>query len=192
MATSSNAAARRSLRPHSAPNVRENLRRERERLLARQSELEQLAAPINEVAAQLAKLDAVVESRSTAAERKVEQLVKARDKKIEKLRQEFEAKIEAAKKEADSTDNSLTAEEQAQEDALLLDYARAIAVFAKDASAAELASVLGVSAREAKKTVEQAKQDLAAAGLIEIPSATTAPAAREATAAAPEPVTVAS
>ena len=191
MATSSNAAARRSLRPHSAPNVRENLRRERERLLARQAELEKLAGPINEVAAQLAKLDAVVESRSTAAERKIEQLVKARDKKIEKLRQEYEAKIEAAKKEAESTDSSLTAEEQVQEDALLLDYARAIAVFAKDASVAELASVLGVSVREAKKTVEQAKQDLAAAGLVEVPSSTAA-AASESGGAASEPVTVAS
>ncbi|MBM4695809.1 hypothetical protein GS434_20135 [Rhodococcus hoagii] len=110
----------------------------------------------------------------------------------EKLRQEYEAKIEAAKKEAESTDSSsLTAEEQAQEDSLLLDYARAIAVFAKDASVAELASVLGVSVREAKKTVEQAKQDLAAGGLVEVPSSTAA-AASESGGAASEPVTVAS
>ncbi len=188
MATSSNAAARRSLRPHTAPNVRENLRRERERLLARQAELEKLAGPINEVAAQLAKLDAIVDSRSTAAERKIEQLVKARDKKIEKIREEFAAKIEAAQKEAESADGGLTPEEQAQEDALLIDYARAVVMFSADASVTELASVLGVSTREAKRTVEQAKKNLAAAG-IALDMAENSSSAASADTAAPQAFT---
>jgi len=97
MATSSKAAARRSLRPHTTPNVRENLRREKERVLARQAELETLAAPINEAAAQLAKIDAIVDARAAAAQRKIEQLEKARDKRIEKIRAEFAAKIAAAR-----------------------------------------------------------------------------------------------
>lgn len=191
MATSSNAAARRSLRPHTAPNVRENLRRERERLLARQAELEKLAGPINEVAAQLAKLDAIVDSRASAAERKIEQLVKARDKKIEKIREDFAAKIEAAQKEAESADNSLTPEEQAHEDALLIDYARAIVTFSAAASVSELASVLGASARETKRTVEQAKKDLAAAG-IALDSADNSLPTANGDAAPAEPVPVAS
>lgn len=162
MATSSKAAARRSLRPHTAPNVRENLRREKERLLARQAELETLAAPINEVAAQLSKIDAIVDSRAAAAQRKIEQLEKARDKRIEKIREEFAAKIAAARTDAESTELGLMPEEQAREEALLLDYARAIVTFSEGASPAELASVLGVGTREAKKIIEQAKNDLAA------------------------------
>ncbi|WP_330766948.1 hypothetical protein [Rhodococcus sp. M8-35] len=177
MATSSKAAARRSLRPHTAPNVRENLRREKERLLARQAELETLAAPINEVAAQLAKIDATVASRAAAAQRKIQQLEKARDKRIEKIRAEFAAKIEAARTDTESIELGLTPQEQAHEEALLLDYARAIVTFGESASAAELASVLGVSTREAKKIIEQAKVDLAASSaplaLVETPWATT-------------------
>lgn len=160
MATSSKAAARRSLRPHTTPNVRENLRRERERILARQAELETLAAPINEVAAQLAKIDASVDARATAAQRKIAQLEKARDKRIEKIRAEFATKIAAARTDAESPQLGLTPEEQAHEEALLLDYSRAIVAFSEGASAAELASVLGVGAREAKKIIDQAKGDL--------------------------------
>ncbi|WP_052033957.1 hypothetical protein [Rhodococcus ruber] len=181
MATSSKAAARRSLRPHTAPNVRENLRREKERLLARQAELETLAAPINEVAAQLAKIDAIVDARVTAAQRKIQQLEKARDKRIEKIRAEFAAKIAAARSEVESTELGLTPEEQAHEEALLLDYARAIVAFGEGASAAELASVLGVGTREAKKIFEQAKTDLAVTSVplapVETTSVTTVDAA---------------
>ncbi len=188
MATSSKAAARRSLRPHTTPNVRENLRREKERVLARQAELETLAAPINEAAAQLAKIDAIVDARAAAAQRKIEQLEKVRDKRIEKIRAEFAAKIAAARTDAESTELGLTPQEQEHEEALLLDYARAIVTFSEGASATELASVLGVGTREAKKVLEQAKTNLAAPSVplapVETASVTTVEAAVGATSSA--------
>lgn len=175
MVTSSKAAARRSLRPHTTPNVRENLRREKERFLARQAELESWAAPIHEVAAQLAKLDAVVDSRAAAPQRKIEKLEKARDRRIAKIQQEYAAKIEAAKAEAEAAGTRLTPEEQQQETALLREYARAIVEFSDNASAGELAPLLGVSTREAKKIIEQAQNDLDGSGIGASP-ATAAPA----------------
>lgn len=165
MATSSKAAARRSLRPHTTPNVRENLRRERERFLARQAELEALAAPIHDAAAQLAKLDAVLESRAATPQRTIEKLEKARDRRIAKIQQEYAAKIEAVQAEAESAGTHLTPEEQEQESSLLREYALAIVEFSANASAAELAPLLGVSTREAKKIIDQAKDDLAASGI---------------------------
>ncbi|NCL75601.1 hypothetical protein [Rhodococcus sp. YH1] len=175
MATSSKAAARRSLRPHTTPNVRENLRREKERFLARQAELESLATPIHDAAAQLAKLDAVVESRSAAPQRKIEQLEKARDRRIQKIQAEYAAKIEAVQAEAESAGAHLTPEEQGQESSLLRRYALAIVEFSENASAAELAPLLGVSQREAKMIIEQAKDDLDGSGTAASP-ATAAPA----------------
>lgn len=157
---SSSAAARRSLRPHTAPNVRENLRKQKERLLARQAELEELAAPIHDVAAKLGKLDAIVESRSSAGQRKIEQLEKSLEKKIEKLRAEFAAKIEQVRQESDEASVGLTPQEQDTESALLSEYARAIVAFGDQASVAELASVLGVRSREAKGILEQARADV--------------------------------
>ncbi|NGP05758.1 hypothetical protein G6038_09740 [Rhodococcus sp. 14C212] len=175
MATSSKAAARRSLRPHTTPNVRENLRREKERFLARQAELESLAAPINDAAAKLAKLDAVLESRAATPQRKIEQLEKARDRRIAKIQQEYATKIEAVQAEAKSAGTHLTPEEQQQELSLLREYASAIVAFSENASAGELAPLLGVSTREAKKIIGQAKDDLAASGVVASP-ATPAPA----------------
>lgn len=145
--------------------MRENLRREKERFLARQVELESLAAPIHDTAAKLAKLDAVVESRSAAPQRKIEQLEKARDRRIAKIQQEYAAKIEAVQAEAESAGTHLTPEEQQQESVLLREYASAIVEFSENASPAELAPLLGVSTREAKKIIEQAKADLAASGI---------------------------
>lgn len=170
MAMSSKAAARRSLRPHTTPNVRENLRRERERVLARQAELETLAAPINDAAAKLAKLDAALESRAATPQRKIEQLEKARDRRIAKIQQEYAAKIEAVKTEAQSAGTHLTLEEQQQESSLLREYASAIVEFSENASPAELAPLLGVSTREAKKIIEQAKDDLATSGVVASPA----------------------
>ncbi|QDC17353.1 hypothetical protein [Rhodococcus ruber] len=175
MATSSTSAAHRSLRPHTTPNVRENLRRERERVLARQAELETLAAPITDAAAKLAKLDAVLESRAATPQRKIEQLERARDRRIAKIQQEYAAKIETVKTEAESAGNALTPDEQAQETVLLREYASAIVEFGKNASPAELAPLLGVSTREAKKIIEQAKSALAASGVV-ASSATATPA----------------
>ncbi|CCW11043.1 hypothetical protein [Rhodococcus aetherivorans] len=140
--------------------MRENLRRERERVLARQAELQKLAAPINDAAAQLTKLDAVLDSRAATPRRKIEQLEKARDRRIAKIQQEYAAKIEAVKTEAESAGNALTPDEQAQETVLLREYTQAIVEFSKNASPAELAPLLGVSTREAKKIIEQATGDL--------------------------------
>lgn len=192
MATSSNAAARRSLRPHTTPNVRENLRRERERVLARQAELEALAAPINAATAKLAKLDGVIASRESAPLRTIEKLEKMRDQRIAKIRDEFAAKIEAVKAEADAAGGQVTPEEQAQESALLRDYALAIVEFSTSASPAELAPLLGVSSREAKKIIEQAEADLDASGAgAATPTSIPAPAPT-APADDRQPVTVAS
>ncbi|MGW4019602.1 hypothetical protein ACWECW_25185 [Rhodococcus ruber] len=170
MATSSKAAARRSLRPHTTPNVRENLRREKERLLARQAELESLAAPIHDTAAKLAKLDAVLESRAATPQRKIEQLEKARDRRIARIQQEYAAKIEAVQEEAKFAGTHLTPEEQQQESSLMREYALAIVEFSQNASPAELAPLLGVSTREAKKIIEQAKDDLATSGVVASPA----------------------
>ncbi|MGV9950098.1 hypothetical protein [Rhodococcus aetherivorans] len=168
--------------------MRENLRREKERLLARQAELETLAAPIHEVAAQLAKLDAVIDSRSAAPQRKIEQLEKARDRRIAKIRAEYAAKIEAVKTESESAGTHLTREEQQQESLLLREYASAIVEFSENASTSELAPLLGVSTREAKKVIGQAKADLAAYGATASPTTPApAPAAHD-----KQPVTAAS
>lgn len=126
--------------------------------------MESLAAPINDAAAQLAKLDAAVESRASAPQRKIEQLERARDRRIAKIQQEYAAKIEAVKAEAEQAGAQLTAEEQAQEAGLLQDYALAIVRFSKAASPAELAPILGVSTREAKKIIEQALDGLSLGG----------------------------
>lgn len=183
MATSSKAAARRSLRPHTTPNVRENLRRERERVLARQAELESLAAPINDAAAKLAKLDAMLESRAATPQRKIEQLEKARDRRIAKIQQEYAAKIEAVRAEAASAGTHLTSEEQEQESVLLREYASAIVEFSENASPAELAPLLGVNTREAKEIIEQAKDCLDASGVAALPAAPAADDTRPVTAA---------
>jgi hypothetical protein len=169
MASSSAAAARRSSRLNPT-NVKDNLRRERERLLARQRRLESLAEPLNDVAAKLEKLDHALAARSVAAERKVESLKKARDRRIEKIQAEFEVKIEAAKSDAQRAVEDLRVQQSADESALMLDYSKAIIEFTHKASAADLAAVLGVSTREAKKIVEQSQIDLAAAGIIVDPA----------------------
>ncbi|MFD4268160.1 hypothetical protein [Rhodococcus sp. NPDC058481] len=170
MSTSSAAAARRSLRLNPT-NVKDNLKKERERFLARQRRLESLAEPLNEVTAKLEKLDHALAARSVAAERKVESLESARDKRIEKIRAEYAAKIEAAKVDAQQAVEDLRTQQSVDESALLLDYAKAIVEFTHEGSAADLGAVLGVSAREAKKIIEQSQTDLAAAGIVVLPAA---------------------
>lgn len=164
MASTSHAASRRSLRPHTTPNVRENARRERERLLARQAELEKLSAPIHAAAEKLAKLDAAVSARAEAPLKKIERLEKARDRKIEKIQQEYAAKIAAVREELESSAEQMTPDEREQEATLLREYADAIVRFSDKASAAELAPLLGVSVREAKKIIEQARDNLGITG----------------------------
>ncbi|MEF9411330.1 hypothetical protein AB0P13_23175 [Rhodococcus pyridinivorans] len=164
MASTSRVASRRSLRPHTAGNVRENARRARERLLARQAELEKLSAPIHAAAEKLAKLDSAVSARADAPLKKIERLEKARDRKIEKIRQEYAAKIAAVREELESDAEQMTPAEREQEEMLLREYADAIVAFSGKASAAELAPLLGVSVREAKKIIEQARADLGITG----------------------------
>lgn len=161
MTSSSRAASRRSQRLHATQNVRENLRKERERALARQTRLEQLAAPIAAVAAELDKLDAVIASRTRTAERKIEQLIKNRDHKIAAIRADFDTKIEQARTNASATP-ALSPEEQQREEALLLDHARAIIEFTQSGTPRELGSVLGVTTREARHIIDSARIDLTA------------------------------
>ncbi|BDB63501.1 hypothetical protein RDE2_52950 (plasmid) [Rhodococcus sp. RDE2] len=153
-----------------------------------------LAAPINEAAAELAKLDATVEARVASPQRKIEQLERRRDQRIERMKQkiedEYAAKIEAIKAEAETAGAHMTPDEQDHESSLLREYALAIVEFSESASPAELAPVLGVSTREAKRIIEQAKDDLAASGAVSSPATATltpAPAADD-----KQPVTAAS
>ena len=167
MASTSQSASRRSLRPHTTPNVRENARRQRERLLARQAELEALAGPIHDATDKLSKLEATVASRAQAPLKKVERLEQTRDRRIKKIQEEYAAKIAEIQREMEAGTETLTPQEREQESSLLREYAEAIVTFSRSASASELAPLLGVSTREAKKLIMQAKADLGVADAAE-------------------------
>ncbi|WKK14894.1 hypothetical protein QYN14_26770 (plasmid) [Rhodococcus ruber] len=163
MASTSHSASRRSLRPHTTPNVRENARRQRERLLARQAELEALAGPIHDATDKLSKLEATVASRAQAPLKKIERLEQTRDRRIKKIQEEYAAKIAEIQRQMEAGTETLTPQEREQESSLLREYAEAIVTFSRSASASELAPLLGVSTREAKTLIMQAQADLGAA-----------------------------
>lgn len=166
MASTSQSASRRSLRPHTTPNVRENARRQRERLLARQAELEALAGPIHEATSKLSKLEATVASRAQAPLKKIERLEQAQDRRIKKIQEEYAAKIAEIEREVEASAETLTPQEREQESSLLREYAEAIVAFSRSASASELAPLLGVSTREAKTLILQAEVDLDVADTV--------------------------
>lgn len=161
MSSSSQAAVRRSLRPHTGASVKENLRKAREEAKARQAKLEELASPIHSAIERLDKLDGTVGARASAAERKEKSLIDARDKKIASLIAEYDAKIAElrASTEKDMADarNAQANEEQAA----LAEYAQAVLAFRDGASVAELATVLGVSTRAVKTLIAEAEATLA-------------------------------
>ena len=167
MASTSHSASRRSLRPHTTPNVRENARRQRERLLARQAELEALAGPIHEATDKLSKLETTVASRAQAPLKKIERLEQTRDRRIKKIQEQYAAKIAEIQQEMEADTETLTPQEREQESSLLREYAEAIVTFSRSASASELAPLLGVSAREAKSLILQAQADLGVADSAE-------------------------
>ncbi|QOW01684.1 hypothetical protein [Rhodococcus pyridinivorans] len=167
MASTSHSASRRSLRPHTTPNVRENARRQRERLLARQTELEALAGPIHEATDKLSKLEATVASRAQAPLKKIERLEQTRDRRIKKIQEQYAAKIAEIQQEMEAGTETLTPQERERESSLLREYAEAIVTFSRSASASELAPLLGVSTREAKTLIMQAKADLGVADAAE-------------------------
>lgn len=136
-------------------------------MLARQAELEALAGSIHDATDKLSKLEAAVASRAQSPLKKIERLEQTRDRRIKKIQEQYAAKIAEIQREMEAGTETLTPQEREQESALLREYAEAIATFSRSASASELAPLLGVSAREAKKLIMQAKTDLGAAGAAE-------------------------
>ncbi|MCK8674860.1 hypothetical protein M1M07_27600 [Rhodococcus sp. HM1] len=119
-----------------------------------------MAGPIHEATDKLSKLEAAVASRAQAPLKKIERLEQTRDRRIKKIQEEYAAKIAEIQREMEAGVETLTPQEREQESSLLREYAEAIVTFSRSASASELAPLLGVSTREAKKLIMQAKADL--------------------------------
>ncbi|MFZ2174947.1 MAG: hypothetical protein WAW17_13130 [Rhodococcus sp. (in: high G+C Gram-positive bacteria)] len=169
MASSSEAAATRSRRLHTVKNVDQNIRAARERALARQKRLENLAKPLHSVSEQLARLDRERESVENVGQRRIETLQSGLEKKIEKLKADTATKIEQAKKDAATKLAELQDSQRGSEDALLLEYAQAIVQFSFGGSNADLATVLGCSQKEAKELIASSTADLKNAGISVTP-----------------------
>lgn len=122
-----------------------------------------MAGPIHEATDKLSKLEAAVASRAQARLKKIERLEQTRDRRIKKIQEEYAAKIAEIQREMKASTETLTPQEREQESSLLREYAEAIVTFSRSASASELAPLLGVSTREAKTLILQAKADLGAA-----------------------------
>jgi hypothetical protein len=165
MASSSEAAAARSRRLHTVKNVDQNIRAARERALARQKRLENLAKPLHSVSEQLARLDRERESVEAMGQRRIETLQSGLAKKIEKLKADTAAKIEQAKKDTAAKLGELQDSQRGSEDTLLLKYAQAIVQFSFGGSNADLATVLGVSQKEAKELIATSTDELEKAGV---------------------------
>lgn len=161
MSSSSQAAARRSLRPHTGASVKENLRKAREEAKARQARLEELASPIHLAAERLDRLDGTVGAKASAAERKEKALAEARDKKIAAIIAEYEAKITDLRSSVERDMEAARAAQGDEERAALAEYAQAVLTFRDRASLPELAAVLGISVRAVKTVITEAESTLA-------------------------------
>ncbi len=122
-----------------------------------------MAGPIHEAADKLSKLEATVASRAQAPLKRIERLEQTRDRRIKKIQEQYAAKIAEIQQEMEAGTQTLTPQEREQESSLLREYAEAIVTFSRSASASELAPLLGMSTREAKTLILQAKADLGAA-----------------------------
>lgn len=165
MATSSDKSTPLSRRLHSVTNVDQNIKAARQKALDHQNLIEKLAQPLNTVSEKLAKLGQEQASVSAAAERRIESLTDGLEKKIEKLKEDTKAKIEQAKIDAKAKIESLQNEQHSSENALMLEYAEAIVQFSFDGSNADLATVLGVSQKEAKDLIASSTAELEKAGV---------------------------
>ncbi|MCD5422315.1 hypothetical protein [Rhodococcus pyridinivorans] len=126
-----------------------------------------MAGPIHDATDKLSKLEATVASRAQAPLKKIERLEQTRDRRIKKIQEEYAAKIAEIQREMEAGTETLTPQEREQESSLLREYAEAIVTFSRSASASELAPLLGVSTREAKTLIMQAKADLGVADAAE-------------------------
>lgn len=191
--SSSTDAVNRSRRLHTVKNVQQNVREARQKALAQQQRMEELAKPLNAFSDKLARLERATSSVEAAGERRIESLQDGLEKKIEKLKADAAAKIEEAKKETAAKIEELQKSQQDSEDALLLEYAQAIVQFSFGGSNADLATVLGVSNKAAKELIATSTADLEKSGIAvarpavsedETESAPSAPAAAPADVAA--------
>ncbi|MFD9663441.1 hypothetical protein ACFWAY_17725 [Rhodococcus sp. NPDC059968] len=187
MATSSEAAAIRSRRLHTVKNVEENVKAARQRALEHQKLIEKLAKPLNSVSEKLARLDRDRDSVAVQRDRRIESLQSGLEKKIEKLKADTAAKIERAKKDTETKLAELHNSQRESEDALLLEYAQAIVQFSFDGSNADLATVLGVSQKEAKELIASSVAELEKAGITDSRPTDTTTAANSSAPAAEQP-----
>jgi hypothetical protein len=160
MSSSSQAAVRRSLRPHTGASVKENLRKAREEAKARQAKLEELAAPIHAATERLDKLDGAVGAKASTAERKEKALIEARDKKIAAIIAEYDSKITELRASVGKDMEAARIAQGDEERAALAEYAQAVLAFRDGASAADLATVLGISTRAVKNVIAEAEAAL--------------------------------
>ena len=165
MTTSSEAAAARSRRLHTVSNVENNIKLARQRALEQQKRIEELAKPLNAVSEKLAKLDRAQDAVIAASARKVDALRSGLEKKIEKLKADTDAKIAQTKSDTDVQVAQLRDKQRASEEALHIEYAQALVAFAHGGSTSDLATVLGVSQKQARELIASATADLAAAGI---------------------------
>ena len=187
MATSSETAAIRSRRLHTVKNVEENVKAARQRALEHQKRIESLAKPLNSVSEKLARLDRERDSVAAARDRRIESLQSGLEKKVEKLKADTAAKIEQTKKDTETKLAELHNSQRGSEDALLLEYAEAIVQFSLGGSNADLATVLGVSQKEAKELIASSTAELEKAGITASRSADATTVAKSSASAAEQP-----
>lgn len=176
---SSTEASTRSRRLHAVKNVEQNVKEARQRALATQQRLENLAKPLNAVSQKLARLERDSSSVEAAGERRVESLQEALDKKIEKLKADTAEKIEQTKKDTAAKLAELQRTQQGSEDALALEYAEAVVQFSFGGSNADLATVLGITSKAAKELIASSTDELDKAGVSPKRPAESAPAATD-------------
>lgn len=178
MSTSPAKSASLSGRLRIVANVDQNIKAARQKALDHQNLIEKLAKPLNVVSEKLAKLEHAQASVSVAGERKIESLTEGLEKKIAKLKEDTAAKIEQTKAETKAKIEALQSEQSSSENKLMIEYAEAIAQFSLGGSPSDLATVLGVSQKEAKNLIESSKSELDKAG-ISVASPTGAMSAAE-------------
>ena len=162
---STNEAATRSRRLHTVKNVEQNVKEARQKALAAQQRIENLAKPLNAVSQKLARLERESSSVEAAGERRIESLQESLDKKIEKLKADTAAKIEQTKKDTAAKLAELQKNQQGSEDALALEYAQAVVQFSFGGSNADLATVLGITNKAAKELIASSTEELEKAGI---------------------------
>ncbi|WP_072691655.1 hypothetical protein [Rhodococcus marinonascens] len=175
MTSPSEAAAARSRRLHTVKNVDRNVKAARARALEHHKRIEELAKPLNAVSEKLAQLDRQAETVGAAGDRRIESLRSGLGKKIDKLKADTAAKIEQTEQDTETKIEALRTAQRGSEEALLIEHAQAVVAFSDGGSPADLATVLGLSQKQAKDLIDSSKADLDAAGLTPSGAADTSP-----------------